>query len=166
MAACDRNGAIGRGNTLPWRHRGDMARFKDTTTGNTVLMGSKTFESMGCKPLKDRLNIVITRDPAKYGERDDVFFVTNIEDALAHHVEGHMFVIGGAEIYKQLLPFADVICLNRLDLEVEGADTFFPEFDQSEDKWKITIVKVGPGVKHPDDVAYDVCLYTRKHLAL
>jgi len=162
MAACDRNNAIGKGNTLPWRHRGDMKRFKEATTGNTVVMGSKTYESMGSKPLPHRLNIVVTRNPSKYEQRDDVFFVTNIEDALAHHVEGHMYVIGGAEIYKQFLPFADMVTLTRLDLQVDGADTFFPEFDQSEDKWDITIVKVKTGDQHPEDVAYDMYLYKRK----
>lgn len=161
IAACDRNRAIGKGNTLPWRHRGDMSIFKQATTGNTVVMGSKTFESMKCRPLPDRLNIVITRDPSKYEHIEGVFFVTSVEEALSHHIDGHLFVIGGAEIYKQFIPFADLILLHKLDLEVEGADTFFPEFNESEKIWSHTIYVHKAGEAHADDVAFEQHAFVR-----
>ena len=162
IAAADRNNAIGKGNTLPWRHRGDMKFFKETTTGNAVVMGSKTYESMGCKPLPNRLNIVLTRNPAKFEQRVDVFFVTTIGEAMQHDLDGSLFVIGGAEIYKQFLPYATGIMLSKLDLEVEGADTFFPTFDESDERWDVAIVRHRAGESHPDDVAFDQWLYRRR----
>jgi dihydrofolate reductase len=162
LAAVDRNNAIGKGNTLPWRHRCDMKLFKETTTGNTVVMGSKTYESMGCKPLPNRRNIVITSDPSKFDQHDEVFFVTSIAEALEHEIVGHLFVIGGANIYKQFLTYATNIVLSKLDLEVEGADTFFPTFDDSEELWDIVIVRHPAGETHPSDVAFDQYIYRRR----
>lgn len=129
IAACDVHRAIGKRNTLPWRHRGDMKFFKETTTGNTVVMGAKTYESMGSKPLPNRLNIVMTRDPSRFEQRDDVFFVTSVEEALAHEINGKLYVIGGEQIYKLFLPYADEVLLTSLDLEIKKADAFFPGFE-------------------------------------
>ena len=128
IAAMDLNRAIGVGNTLPWVMPSDMKRFRAMTKGHYVIMGRKTFESMG-KPLPNRENIVVTRqtDFNPPGCR----IVHSIEDALelARVPDPEPFVIGGAEIYKLALPYAHRIYLTEIDLRVSGGDTFFPQID-------------------------------------
>lgn len=176
VAAVDQNGAIGKGNTLPWRHRADMAHFKATTTGHVVVMGSKTFESMGSRPLKDRINIVLTRDPSKYAPQPNTFFVQHIEQALGI-VDGintdddgtrDLYVIGGGQIYEAFVNVADKLILTWLDLRIEGADTWMPNIpgpypclNPDGSLWHIDITQHPAGEKHPDDVAYGVWIYTR-----
>lgn len=162
IAACDRCNAIGKDNTLPWRHRGDMANFKVTTVGNTVLMGSKTYQSMGAKPLPGRLNIVLTHRPEQFEAKEEVVFVQSIEEALSQEVRGQLYVIGGAGIYKQFLPMADRILLTRLDLEIEDPDTFFPTFDTHIQDWVISVVSYAAGQYHPDDVAMQLWTLDRR----
>lgn len=170
VAACDRNGAIGKGNTLPWKHRADMQMFKKLTTGGTVVMGSKTYLSMGAKPLPNRTNVVLTRYPDKFVQVEGVHFVnlmdadseqTRLEQLSRFTVNDNLIVIGGEQVYIQFLPMADVIALSRLDLEVEGADAFFPDFYSGvrKDLWEQVCID------HPasgDDVAWQQCLYRRK----
>lgn len=136
VAACDRNQAIGKGNTLPWKHRADMKAFRKLTLGGTVVMGSKTYLSMGAKPLPERTNIVLTRFVDKFAHHQGAHFVDKIEDSFrfATGEEPTLLVIGGADVYRQFLPIADVIHLSRLDLVVDGADTFFPEINM--DEWE------------------------------
>jgi dihydrofolate reductase len=131
IAAMDVNRAIGADNRLPWKLPEDMARFVRLTTGHTVLMGRKTFESIG-KPLKNRLNLVLTRNP-EYAPEGTVI-VRSVEEAVHHYTDGELFVIGGADIYRQFLPYADYMHLTHIDHEFAG-DAFFPEFDLSE--WEI-----------------------------
>ena len=121
-----RNRVIGRDNGLPWRLSEDLKRFKATTLGKPLLMGRKTFESIG-KPLPGRRNIVLTRDRAWNAEGVDV--VRSVEEAL-HLARGvpEMAVIGGAEIYRLTLPMAQRIYLTRVEADVAG-DTLFPALD-------------------------------------
>jgi dihydrofolate reductase len=126
VVAMARNRVIGRNNALPWRLSEDLKRFKATTLGKPILMGRKTFESIG-KPLPGRRNIVLTRDPAWRAEGVDV--VRTVEEALQLTRESpELAVIGGAEIYRLTLPYADRVYLTRVEADVPG-DTLFPELD-------------------------------------
>ena len=123
-----KNNEIGRGNDLIWHFHADMKFFRETTTGNTVIMGRKTFESLP-KVLPNRKNIVITSD--KSLKIDGAVVVHSIEEALQEAKNDNVFVIGGGNIYTQFLPFADKIYLTEIDAQCPDADTFFPEFDKS-----------------------------------
>ncbi len=129
IVAMAANGVIGRNNELPWHLPADLQHFKQTTMGKPILMGRKTFESIG-RPLPGRTNIVITRDDSYTAQGCVV--VTSIEDALkaaAGHDE--VMVIGGAELYRQVLPEAKTIYLTRIHESFEG-DTRFPEIRNTE----------------------------------
>lgn len=127
IAAVARNGVIGRDNALPWRLKADLAHFKATTVGHPVLMGRKTWESLG-RPLPGRRNLVVTRDESYTANGAEVF--ASLDAALAATGGGKVFVIGGAEIYRQLLERADALVLTEVAAEVDG-DAFFPDFDRS-----------------------------------
>lgn len=127
IAAVARNGVIGRDNTLPWRLKADLAHFKATTLGHPVLMGRKTWESLG-RPLPGRRNLVVTRDTAYAATGAEVF--ADLDSALAAAGQGKLFVIGGAEIYRQLLARADALVLTEVRADVTG-DAFFPTFERS-----------------------------------
>lgn len=122
VVAVSRNGVIGKGGKMPWHLPADLFRFRKRTKGHVVVMGRKTYESIG-GPLPDRTNVVLTRDTHFKAEGCEV--VHSIEALL--HDDRMIFVIGGAEIYRQFLPYADVLHLTRIDAELEG-DTFFPEW--------------------------------------
>jgi dihydrofolate reductase len=126
------NGVIGRANQLPWRIPADLKHFKEVTLGRAVIMGRKTYESIG-KPLPGRRNIVVSR---KAEEQPGVVVCRSLEEAFEHcrKTEGddaEVFVIGGSEIYRQAMPFADRLYLTRVHAQVEG-DAFFPQFNESE----------------------------------
>lgn len=123
-----KNNEIGRGNDLIWHFHADMKFFRETTTGNTVVMGRKTFESLP-KVLPNRKNIVITSD--KNLKIDGAVVVHSIDEALEKAENDNVFVIGGGNIYAQFLPLADKIYLTEIDAQCLDADTFFPEFDKS-----------------------------------
>ena len=125
IVAYDKNLAIGKDNTLVWRQSADLKRFKELTTGNTVVMGRKTFESIG-KPLPNRRNIVITRQDIQI---EGVEIIKSIEEI--KNIEEDIFIIGGGEIYKSCLIFADRIFATEIDCEIE-ADTWFVDVDMSE----------------------------------
>jgi dihydrofolate reductase len=126
IVAMAQNGVIGRDNALPWRLPEDLRRFKAFTLGKTLLMGRKTFESIG-RPLPGRVNLVLTRDSG--WQADGVVVVHSVEEALAQTARGSELVaIGGAEIYRLVLPFARRIYLTHVHADVPG-DTYFPEFD-------------------------------------
>jgi dihydrofolate reductase len=129
VVAMARNRVIGRNNALPWRLSGDLKRFKATTLGKPVLMGRKTFESIG-KPLPGRRNIVLTRDRDWRAEGVEV--VRSVDEAL-QLASGtpELAVIGGAEVYRLVLPVTDRIHLTRVEAEVAG-DTLFPDLNPAE----------------------------------
>jgi dihydrofolate reductase len=132
VVAAAQNNAIGKNNQLLWRLPNDMKFFKNVTWAMAVIMGRKTFESLS-KPLKGRKNIVITKQPD--WKADEVLTVKSLDDALfaAKQMDlKEVFVIGGGEIYKLALPRATRIYLTRVHTSPEGADTFFPEFNEKE----------------------------------
>ncbi len=123
IAACSKNRVIGKGNKLIWKVPGDLKRFKEMTTGHIVVMGRKTFESIG-KPLPNRGNVILTRNHDFKVEGCEISH--SIEEIMKFY-GSNMFVIGGAEIYKEFLPYADIIELTYIYKEFEG-DAYFPEF--------------------------------------
>lgn len=132
IVAMDENNLIGSDNGLPWQMPADLAFFKRTTMGKPIVMGRKTFESIG-KPLAGRRNIVVTRDPSFSAEGCDV--VNSIEAAIALCQEDEeVMLIGGASLYQQSFELATDLYITRIHHQFEG-DTWFPEFEKSE--WKI-----------------------------
>ena len=124
IAAIARNRAIGKDGKLPWHISEDLKRFKRLTTGHAILMGRKTYESLG-RPLPNRRNVVLSSTPMRGVES-----YSSIPVALrALHNEEHVYVIGGGQIYAQLLDRTDELYLTLVDQHVEG-DTFFPPYEQ------------------------------------
>ncbi|MEU4292921.1 dihydrofolate reductase [Kribbella sp. NPDC026596] len=121
VAAVGRNGVIGRDNDLPWRIREDLQHFKQLTLGHTLVMGRKTYDSIG-RPLPGRRTVVVTRQPD--WSADGVEVVHTLEEALKY--EGDLYVAGGGEIYRQALPYADRLELTEVDQSPTG-DVTFPE---------------------------------------
>ena len=133
IAAVSDNDVIGRNNDLPWKQSSDLKRLKQLTMGHHMLMGRKTWESVG-RPLPGRTIVVITRD-ASY-KPDGVLVTNTIEDALElAKGDDEIFIAGGAQIFQQSLHVADRMHITRVHAEVEG-DTFFPEFDDVTE-WKL-----------------------------
>lgn len=129
IAALDRQGGIGKNNQLPWRLSEDLRRFRELTTGHHIIVGRKTYESIG-KHLPNRTMIVVTRQPDFKAK--GCLVVNSIEAALLLakvRDENEVFIIGGAEIYAQVLPLADRLYLTLVEAEVE-ADTFFPAYEE------------------------------------
>ena len=128
IVAIAENGVIGDKNALLWNIKEDMRRFRTTTTGHPVVMGRKTFESIG-RPLPKRTNVVITRGDSEF---EGCLVAHSIEDAVQMFPsEEEVFIIGGAQIYKQALPLADKLYLTIVHRAYEG-DTSFPDIDYSE----------------------------------
>ncbi|MDT8281922.1 MAG: type 3 dihydrofolate reductase [Gammaproteobacteria bacterium] len=129
IAAMDRNHLIGNKNKLPWHLPADFFHFKSVTMGKPILMGRKTYESIG-KPLPGRMNIVLSRDSDL--KIDGVTCVTTFEQAVAATSGvGELIVIGGSSIYEMLLPRADRMYLTYVDAIFDG-DTWFPAFDMGQ----------------------------------
>lgn len=148
IVAAAENGVIGRDGDLPWRLPADLGRFKRLTTGHPIVMGRKTYESIG-RPLPGRVSVVLTRDASWTAGNDAVLIATTLDGAVeaAHQAKGvstdEAFVIGGGEVYRLALSHSDRVHLTRVHTEVEG-DATFPELDQSE--WRLVSSE-----KHPAD---------------
>ncbi|WP_370284300.1 dihydrofolate reductase [Pseudooceanicola sp.] len=129
VVARARNGAIGKGNKIPWHIPADLKLFQRETSGSAILMGRNTWESLPVKPLKNRMNIVVSRDSG-LAEHVVPTIPQGIELA---RTAGHMRIsgIGGEGIYREMLGIADRLLITEVDLEVEDADAFFPDFDES-----------------------------------
>ncbi|EIG0755217.1 dihydrofolate reductase [Salmonella enterica subsp. enterica serovar Bovismorbificans] len=139
IAAAGLNNEIGKDNKLPWHIPDDLKNFKALTSGKVIVMGRKTWESLGYKPLPNRHHVILTR---KHGGVPDIDGVLNLKGDMGSVIEflkkevvekdypKEIFIIGGAEIYRQALPYADKIYLSRVEAKVDGADAFFPEIDR------------------------------------
>jgi dihydrofolate reductase len=131
IVAASSNHAIGKNNQLLWHLPNDMKFFKATTWAMPVIMGRKTFESMGSKPLQGRLNIIITRNTE--WQHDGTTVAHTLEDAMVKAKATNckeIFIAGGGDIYKQSMQIVDTIYMTRVHTEIEG-DTFFPEIDDA-----------------------------------
>ncbi|PHI18090.1 diacylglycerol kinase [Lewinellaceae bacterium SD302] len=134
IVATDRKGTIGKAGEIPWYLPADFKFFKRTTMGHPIIMGRKTFESIG-RPLPKRTNIVLTRDA--FFTSSGIVVAHSLEEALAHEAcreAEEVFIIGGGEIYRQSMPLLDRVYLTTVDTEIEKGDAFFPELDV--DEWK------------------------------
>jgi dihydrofolate reductase len=141
IVATDEKRGIGKAGKLPWRLSADLKRFRELTMGHHLIVGRKTFESIG-KPLPGRQMIVVTRDPGFNAE--GCYVSGSVQNALAlaeDRGETEVFVIGGAEIYSQTIDAADRLYLTRVHAEVD-ADTFFPE--SKHEDWTATQISFQP----------------------
>lgn len=135
IAAVAANRAIGNKNQLLYRLSADLRRFKALTTGHTVVMGRRTFESLPKGALPRRRNIVLTRDSSYQAPNVETF--ASLESALdACGPEEEIFIIGGASVYAEALPLADRLCLTHVADTPDEADAFFPEYDETQ--WRLT----------------------------
>ena len=152
VVAVAENGVIGKDNQLPWRLSSDLKHFKKLTTGHAVLMGRKTYESIG-RPLPKRTNLIVTRNTEYQAAGCEVF--TSIEQALEFAQkanETEVFVIGGAQIYQQIMPQVDTVYLTKVKAEVVG-DAYF---DLSLlDEFKVIDTQSLP-VGEKDEFAFDI----------
>lgn len=144
IAAISENYVIGNKGKIPWHIPEDLKRFKQLTTGNTVIMGRKTYETIG-KPLPNRKNIVVTKN--KEFSADGIFVAHTLEEALAQCTE-KTYIIGGQQIYEQAMPLADKLEITHVHKIVEG-DAFFPQITNN---WK--------EIKKIDKKEYSFVTYT------
>lgn len=165
VVAVAENGVIGRNNAIPWRLKTDLAHFRAVTIGRPVIMGRKTYVSIG-KPLKARTNIVVSRDPKFCGPGvvAAVNLVTALTiaraDALRRGADS-IAVIGGTEVFRETLPIADRLDFTRVHLRPDG-DVLFPDYDPSE--WQEVSRSAHPAGPQ-DEASFDFILYERRAAA-
>ena len=134
IAALSENRVIGRDNAIPWHYPADMKHFRRVTRGHAVVAGRKTYETFQIRPLPQRRNFVLTRNP-DYAVAEGVVVCTSLAEVLrCAHGSEKLFVLGGAQVYEQALPLADEMILTHLPIKVEG-DAYFPEWDEGE--WEV-----------------------------
>lgn len=153
IAAHDPNLVIGANGELPWHYKEDMRYFKKTTQGHPVIMGRGVFEEVGEKPLPGRKNIVLTKSKS-YPEKE-VITCSSVEDALKHAAgENMIFIIGGGEVYRQMIDSVDLLYITEIHQEYEG-DTYFPEYRHQ-------INTVWEEIQREDKPEFSFVLYKRK----
>ena len=156
VVAASTNNVIGSDGGLPWHLPDDLRHFKRLTTGNPIVMGRRTFESIG-RPLPDRRNIVMTRDAAYAAEGCDV--VSSIDEVLDLVSDAEeVMIIGGGQVYRDFFSYADRIYLTRVQADVEG-DTYFPDVDEA--AWQLVSSEPhAADEKHA--YAFDVMVFERR----
>lgn len=163
IVAVTENNAIGRNGELLFHFKEDLKNFKKLTTNNIVLMGRKTFESIG-KPLPNRINIVLTKNAHNIGT--DIICKKSLEEALQYAKdisnEKDLYIIGGGQLYKEALQkdIVDEVILTRIKAKVEDADTFFPKLDYA-NEWTINSVESYSEGYGKD---YDICHISKKNV--
>lgn len=157
IAAIDQNNALGKDNKLLWKLSADLKMFKELTTSNIIIMGRKTFDSIG-KPLPNRVNMVITRN--KYFYEEGVTSVDSLRKAieLSREYGKDVFIIGGGEIYSQAIAVADEMVITYVNCK-KDADTFFPEIDAN--YWKEASRQVHQK-DEKNEYDFDVVVYKKK----
>lgn len=155
IVAHDLNRVIGMNNKLPWHIPNELAYFKEKTMGKSIVMGRNTFESIG-RPLPGRLNIVITRNPSY--EFEGVSVANSIEEAIElarkHHEE--VMIIGGEQIFKKVLPYADLMYITLIKQQFEG-DTYFPQYEQD---WEL--ISTSDTKTTESGIQYEYMIYKRR----
>lgn len=158
IVAIAKNNVIGKDNKLIWHLPADLKRFKELTTGKTIIMGRKTFESLG-RVLPNRKHIVLTQNKSWTYDNDQVEIINDI-GKLKKYIDGNEenFIIGGASIYKMLMPYANKMYITKIEEDFDG-DTFFPEINKEE--WDIISTEKGiTDEKNP--YRYEYITYMRK----
>lgn len=143
IVAASENDVIGKDGEIPWKLPDDLKRFRELTKGRTIIMGRKTFESIG-RALPDRRNIVVTRRDMTFPGCD---VAHSVEEAISVAGDRDVWVIGGGEIYKEAMPKADIIELTRVHTIIENGDAFFPKIDPN--VWEEIVQK-----EHPTDASH------------
>ncbi len=159
IVAHDQNRAIGFGNQMPWHLPDDLAYFKKMTLGKPIIMGRKTYESFGSKPLPKREHFIISHHHKSYPYAQ-VHGVKSLQEALKLNQDApEVMIIGGGQIYAQALPLADRLYITQVHTQVPKADTFFPAYDLNQ--WQLE-----KQIHHPQDdrhpFAFDFLTYRRK----
>lgn len=163
IVAVTENDTIGRKGQLLFSLNGDMKHFKEMTTGKVVIMGKKTYESIG-KVLPNRINIVLSRHQGE--DIDNLFWKSSLEDAITfaeqNFKDKEIFIIGGGTLYKETIDkdYADTVYLTRIKQRVDDADTFFPKLDYNTE-WE---VKEAESYSEGYGKDYDICLLMKKTL--
>ncbi len=146
------NNVIGKNGCIPWKIEGEQKQFKKLTTGNIVIMGRKSYEEIG-HPLPDRKTIVVS-NTQKFEEKN-LTTASSVKEALELCAGKNVFIAGGYGIYKEALPYVDVMYITEVQLTVDDGDVFFPEFDAS-------AFEVEEGETGGDKIKYKRMIYTRK----
>ena len=161
ISAIGQNNEIGLNNKLLWKQKSDMKRFKELTTNNIVVMGLNTFKSLDSKPLKDRINVVLSNEKI---DAPNVLVYDNFNELLKfceYHKDKKVFIIGGQAIYNLFIRYADLMYITRVEAKFE-ADTFFPKIDTT--IWDSTIVdyyQEDEINKENDDNPFSYLIYRR-----
>lgn len=158
IVAMDKNRVIGLDNEMPWHLPNDLRYFKERTTGHTIIMGRKTFDSLG-RVLPNRKHIVLTRSKRDFPEGVEVIHkIDDIFQYVKENQDEEIFIIGGGELFKLMLPHVDKMYITEIDEEFAG-DVYFPFFEEAE--WKLISKKKGPkDERNPHD--YYHLVYERK----
>ena len=152
IVAYAKNRVIGNKGCIPWRIKGEQKQFKELTTGNTVIMGRRSYEEIG-HPLPNRKNIIVSGTQNFTGE--NLVTVKSLSEAIEMCKNETAYISGGYGLYKEAVPFVDVMYITEIDTEVENGDTFFPEFNP--DEFEITV-----GETLGDEIKFTRTTYTRK----
>lgn len=155
IVARSRNNVIGKNGEIPWKIKGEQKQFKELTTGNVVIMGRRSYEEIG-HPLPNRINIVVSR--TKEFSDENLFTAGSVEEALrvaAKWPEKDTYIAGGTGIFKEAMSFVDIMYITEVDLDVEGGDAFFPEFDPEEFEKEV-------GETLGDEIRFTRTTWTRK----
>lgn len=156
IVAKSNNNVIGNNNQLIWHIKDDLKRFKNLTTNHNIIMGRKTFESLG-RVLPNRIHIVFTRDTNYTINNENVIIVNSLEQIKKYiDDENENFVIGGSQIYKMLLPYCKKMYITQINKDFDG-DVYFPVIDEKE--WKIISKEKGP--KDDNEFEYEYILYEK-----
>ena len=127
IVAYSKNRVIGYKGKMPWKIKGEQLWFKELTLNHTVIMGRKTYESIG-KPLENRLNIIVSS--TLFFDEENLKTARSLNEAISLANSEEVFIIGGQQLYEEAITIADTLYITEIDIEVEG-DTFFPEFNEN-----------------------------------
>lgn len=156
IVARSKNNVIGKEGRIPWRIKGEQKQFKELTTGNVVIMGRRSYEEIG-HPLPNRMNIVVSTTADYEGENLATArsLTEAVEKAKELCPEANIYVSGGYGLFKEAMPIVDKMFITEVDLEVEGGDTFFPEFNEADFDKEI-------GETGGEEIKFTRVTYTRK----
>ena len=129
IVARSQNNVIGKNGQIPWKIKGEQKQFKELTTGNVVVMGRKSYEEIG-HPLPNRKTIVVSR--TKQYEGENLATAGSVKEAIEMAGEQNVYISGGYGLYKEAIPFVDVMYITEVQTNIEDGDVFFPEFDEND----------------------------------
>lgn len=152
IVARSQNNIIGRDGKIPWRIRGEQKQFKELTTGNTVIMGRKSYEEIG-HPLADRMNIVVSN--TKHFEGENLITASSLSEAVRLAGDGDVYIAGGYGLFKEAIPMVDKMYITEVDIEIPDGDVTFPDFNK--DDFDIEV-----GETLGDEIKYTRTVYIRR----